>query len=77
MTIITNRKLILLTMPYAPSARSPPYLSSCWLMNIVTMQEAAFIRNGPRPIESESFAILQSKAKIPFGKWSRLSFLVK
>ena len=46
-------------------------------MNIVTMQDAEFMRNGPIPIARESLAILQSRSNIPLGSLRRLSFLVK
>ena len=60
---IMNRNEILFTIPYAPIARSPPYLSSCWLISIVTMQEAEFIRKGPIPIVRESMATFMSSLK--------------
>ena len=60
MFIMMKKNEMRFTIPYAPIARSPPYLSSCWFMNRVTMQAAEFIRNGPMPIDRESLAILHS-----------------
>ena len=46
-------------------------------MNMVTMQEAEFMRKGPSPMAREALAILQSSSKTFLGSLMMLSFLVK
>ena len=77
MHIMMNMKPNRLVIPYAPMPRSPLYSRSCWLMKSVTRQAAEFIRNGPIPMASESFATLMSRLTIPFSKWNGLDLSLK
>ena len=50
MFIIMKMNAILLVMPNAPTARSPPWKVSALLMKMMTMHEQAFMANGDMPM---------------------------
>ena len=50
MLIIIKMKPILLQIPYAPTARSPPCKVRALLMNMITMHEHTFMANGDMPM---------------------------
>ena len=50
MTTMKKTKPMRWAMPNAPTAMSPPYLTSVVFMNITMMHEQAFIENGEMPM---------------------------
>ena len=51
-TIMINKNTIRFTIPYAPIAKSPPYVFKLLLIRITTKQAHKFIKNGDNPIAS-------------------------
>ena len=51
MAVMAKSMSTRLVMPYAPTAKSPPYLINERLMMMTTKQLQAFIKKGDRPIE--------------------------
>ena len=57
MFIMTKMKTILLQMPNAPTARSPPWWVRALLMNMMMMHEHTFMANGDMPMAIIFFMI--------------------
>ena len=74
MTIIVKKNATRLTMPYAPTDKSPPYLFNPLLIKMMITHKAEFNKNGDNPMASISLMIFMSKTKSFLSKCTN-SFL--